>query len=151
MGLSPYYTDAVALTAAAARAQGDSEVFVNISEYELSFMTFEKMTAPGEQRRSWLGGLVTDWSPQHWAHWIAEQILEWSDISSVNVRAAIFVENPILTLLALGPLSDGELRLPFGNHRLEPVAGYDVAEQCAKSFSTRRHTPRSHTIWPVRN
>jgi NAD(P)H dehydrogenase (quinone) len=132
MGLSPYYTDAVGLMAAAARAQGGIEVFVNISEYEQSFMTFEKMTAPKEERRSWLGGLVMDWSPQQRAHWVAERMLEWSGLPVVNVRAAFFVENPILTWLALGPLSDGELRLPFGTQRFAPVAGYDVAELCAK-------------------
>jgi NAD(P)-dependent dehydrogenase (short-subunit alcohol dehydrogenase family) len=61
MSLSPYYTDAVSLMAAAARAQGDIEVFVNISEYEQSFMTFDRMTAPEAERRAWLGGLVADW------------------------------------------------------------------------------------------
>ncbi|MEX5637842.1 NAD(P)H-binding protein [Parafrankia sp. FMc2] len=132
MSLSPYYTDAVTLMAAAARAQGGIEVFVNISEYEQSFMTFEKMTAPKEERRAWLGGLVTDWSPQQRAHWIAEQVLDWSGVPTVNVRAAIFVENPLLTWLPLGPLSNGELRLPFGHQRLAPIAGYDVAELCAK-------------------
>ncbi|MFE4058966.1 NmrA family NAD(P)-binding protein [Streptomyces sp. NPDC059096] len=132
MSLSPYYTDAVSLMAAAARAQGDIEVFVNISEYEQSFMTFEKMTAPEEERRVWLGGLVSQWSPQQRAHWIAEQMLEWSGVPTVNVRAAMFVENPILTWLALGSLSNGELRLPFGDHRLAPIAGYDVAELCVK-------------------
>ncbi|MDP4505057.1 NmrA family NAD(P)-binding protein [Nonomuraea turcica] len=132
MSLSPYYTDAVALTAAAARAQGGIEVFVNISEYEQSFMTFEKMTAPDEERRSWLGGLIADWSPQQRAHWVAERVLEWSGLPTVNVRAAMFVENPLMTWLALEPLSNGELRLPFGHHRLAPIAGYDVAEVCAK-------------------
>ena len=132
MSLSPYYTDAVIVMAAAARAQGGIEVFVNISEYEQSYMTFEKMTAPREARRSWLGGLVTDWSPQHRAHWIAEQVLSWSGIPTVNVRATIFVENPILTWLPLGPLSKGELHLPFGRQRLAPVAAYDVAELCVR-------------------
>ncbi len=132
MSLSPYYTDAVSLMAAAARAQGDIEVFVNISEYEQSFMTFEKMTAPEEERRSRLGGLVTQWSPQQRAHWVAEQVLDWSGLPTVNVRAGMFVENPILTWLALAPLGNGELRLPFGHHRLAPIAGYDVAELCVK-------------------
>ncbi|MFJ8591625.1 hypothetical protein [Streptomyces sp. NPDC093598] len=52
MSLSPYCTDAVSLMAAAARAQGDIQVFVDISEYEQSFMTFDKMTAPEEERRA---------------------------------------------------------------------------------------------------
>ena len=132
MSLSPYYTDAVSLMAAAARAQGDIEVFVNISEYEQSFMTFEKMTAPEEERRAGLGGLVADWSPQQRAHWVAERVLEWSGVPTVNIRAAMFVENPLMTWLALEPLSNGELRLPFGHHQLAPIAGYDVAELCAK-------------------
>ena len=68
LSLSPYYTDAVSLMAAAARTQGDIEVFVNMSEFEESFMTFEKMTAPEAQWRSWLGGLVANWSPQQRAH-----------------------------------------------------------------------------------
>ncbi|WP_335992132.1 NmrA family NAD(P)-binding protein [Glycomyces sp. MUSA5-2] len=132
MSLSPYYTDAVGLMAAAARAQGDIEAFVNISEYEQSFMTFANMTAPVEQRRARLGGAVADWSPQQRAHWVAEQVLEWSGLPVVNIRAAFFVENPILTWVAMGSLADGELRLPFGDHKLAPVAGYDVAELCAK-------------------
>ena len=97
MSLSPYYTDAVALMAAAARAQGDIEVFVNISEYEQSYMTYERMTAPREEGLAWLGGLIADWSPQQRAHWIAEQALNWSDLPVVNIRATIFVENPLLT------------------------------------------------------
>ncbi|WP_327097496.1 hypothetical protein OIE68_01055 [Nocardia vinacea] len=44
----------------------------------------------------------------------------------------MFVENPILTWLALAPLGNGELRLPFGYQRLAPLAGYDVAEVCVK-------------------
>ncbi|WP_197517356.1 NmrA family NAD(P)-binding protein [Microbacterium karelineae] len=132
MGLSPYYTDAVGLMAAAAREQGDLEAFVSISEYEQSFMTFEKMTAPEHERRTHLGGIVTAWSPQQRAHWVAEQMLNWSDLPVVHLRAAFFVENPILTWVALGSLADGELRLPFGQHRLAPIAAYDVAEACTR-------------------
>ncbi|MEU5872187.1 NmrA family NAD(P)-binding protein [Glycomyces sp. NPDC047369] len=132
MSLSPYYTDAVGLMAAAARAQGDIEAFVNISEYEQTFMTLANMTAPQEERLSRLGGTVADWSPQQRAHWVAEQMLEWSGLPVVNIRAAFFVENPILTWVAMGSLAEGELRLPFGDHKLAPIAGYDVAELCAK-------------------
>jgi NAD(P)H dehydrogenase (quinone) len=131
MSPSPYYADALTLMAAAARAQGDIEVFVNMSNYEQSYMTLEKMTTPDEERRSWPGGLVADWSPQQRAHWICEQVLEWSGIPTVNVRATLFVETPILTWMPLGPLSNGELRLPFGDQRLAPIAVHDVAEVCA--------------------
>ncbi|WP_179382003.1 NmrA family NAD(P)-binding protein [Streptomyces sp. SA15] len=147
MSLSPYYTDAVGLMAAAARAQGDLEVFVNISEYEQSFMTYEKMTAPEPERRAWLGGLITQWSPQQRAHWVAERMLEWSGLPTVNIRAAMFVENPLMTWLALGPLSEGELRLPFGDHRLAPIAGYDVAELCVKILADPEpHLSKSYEL-----
>ena len=147
MSLSPYYTDAVILMAAAARAQGNIEVFVNISEYEQSFMTFDRMTAPEEERRAWLGGLVTDWSPQQRAHWIAEQVLDWSGLPTVNVRATMFVENPILTRLALEPLSRGELRLPFGLQRVAPIAGHDVAELCARILvDPAQHISKSYAL-----
>ena len=147
MSLSPYYTDAVALMAAAARAQGDIEVFVNISEYEQSFMTFDDMTAPEEERRAKLGGLVANWSPQQRAHWVAEQVLEWSGVPTVNIQAAFFVENPIMTWLALGSLADGELRLPFGHHRLAPIAAYDVAEACAKILADpAAHISKSYEL-----
>jgi len=128
----PYYADALTLMAAAARAQGDIEAFVHLSNYEQSYMTLEKMTTPDEERRSWLGGLVTDWSPQQRAHWVCERVLDWSGLPTINVRATLFAENPHLTWMQLGPLSNGELRLPFGNQRLAPIAVHDLAEVCVK-------------------
>jgi uncharacterized protein YbjT (DUF2867 family) len=128
----PYYADALTLMAAAARAQGDIEAFVHLSNYEQSYMTLEKMTAPEEERRSWLGGLVTDWSPQQRAHWICERVLDWSGLPTINVRSTLFAENPHLTWMLLGPLSNGELRLPFGNQRLAPIAVHDLAEVSVK-------------------
>jgi uncharacterized protein YbjT (DUF2867 family) len=147
MSLSPYYTDAVGLMAAAARAQGGIEAFVNISEYEQSFMTYANMTAPEEERRDRLGGIVANWSPQQRAHWVAEQALDWSGLPVVNIRAAFFVENPILTWVALGALAQNELRLPFGDHRLSPIAGYDVAELIAKILADPGpHIGRSYAL-----
>ncbi|MFF8193127.1 NAD(P)H-binding protein [Streptomyces bobili] len=127
MSLSPYYTDAVGLMAAPARIQGGIEAFVNISEYEQSFMTFEKMTAPEEERREWLGGRIADWSPQQRAHWVAEQTLEWSGLPTVNIRAAMFVENPLMTWLALAPLSEGSR-----------TVGAQAATACAGGARRRR-------------
>ncbi|MFI7505061.1 NAD(P)H-binding protein [Streptomyces sp. NPDC049687] len=132
MSAAPYYADALTLMAAAARAQGDIEAFVHLSNYEQSYMTLEKMTTPDEERRSWLGGLVTDWSPQQRAHWVCERVLDWSGIPTVNVRATMFAESPHLTWMLQGPLSNGELRLPYGNQRLAPIAVHDLAEVCVK-------------------
>jgi uncharacterized protein YbjT (DUF2867 family) len=132
MGAQPYYADALTVMAAAARAQGGIEAFVHLSNYEQSYMTLEKMTAPDDERRSWLGGLVADWSPQQRAHWVCERVLDWSGLPTVNVRATIFAESPHLTWMQQGPLSNGELRLPFGDRRLAPIAVHDLAEVCVK-------------------
>jgi len=129
----PYYTDALTVMAAAARAKGDIEVFVNMSNYEQSYMTLEKLTTPEEERRSWLGGLVVDWSPQQRAHWVSEQVLDWSGLPTVNVRPTVFAETAILTwMLPQEPLRNGELRLPFCDQRLAPIAVHDVAEVCVR-------------------
>lgn len=39
-------------------------------------------------------------------------------------------------------MSTGELRLPFGDQRLAPIAGYDVAELCANIL----RDPASHAV-----
>ncbi|MCK1700669.1 NAD(P)H-binding protein [Bradyrhizobium sp. 155] len=133
MSLNPYYSDATILMAAAARAQGGIEVFVNISEFEQTFMTFDRMTAEREARIAWLGGSVAEWSPQQRAHWASEQALQWSGLPVVNIRATMFAENPILSWFPLKQLlSAGELHLPFGTQKIAPMAAYDVAEVCAK-------------------
>jgi NAD(P)H dehydrogenase (quinone) len=148
MSLSPYYVDANILMAAAARAQGDTEIFLNISEFEQSYMTLERMTAPREDRLAWLGGLVADWSPQQRAHWISEQALNWSGLPVVHIRATMFVENPILSWFPLKQLiAAGELHLPFGAQRIAPLAGYDVAEFCAKILiDPKGHAGRQYEL-----
>lgn len=136
MSLNPYYADATILMAAVAKAQGNIEVLVNISEYEQSRMTYDLMTSPRVARLQEFGGLVADWSPQQRAHWASEQALKWSGLPIVNVQATMFAENPIISWFILKPmLESGELRLPFGDQRLAPIAAYDVAEFCAKVLS----------------
>jgi NAD(P)H dehydrogenase (quinone) len=148
MSLSPYYVDATLLMAAAARTQGDVEVFVNISESEQTNLTFERMTAPEEERRAWFGGRALQWSPQHRAHWTAEQALNWSGLPVVHIRAGIFVENPILSWFPIADLiATGELRLPFGDKTLAPIAGYDVAELCANVLRDPTvHVGKAYTL-----
>ncbi|MEE1830855.1 NAD(P)H-binding protein [Streptomyces sp. SP17KL33] len=147
MSAQPYYADALTVMAAAARAQGDTEAFVHLSNYEQSYMTLEKMTASDEERRSWLGGLVTDWSPQQRAHWVCEKVLDWSGIPTVNVRATLFAESPHLTWMQLGPLSNGVLRLPYGDQRLAPIAVHDLAEVCVKMLvDPAPHISKSYAL-----
>ena len=148
MGLSPYYVDANLLMVAVARAQGDLEVFVNISESEQSLLTFDRMTAPEGVRLSWLGGTVSQWSPQQRAHWISEQVLDWSGLPVVHIRASIFVENPIFAWFPIPTLlATGEPRLPLGDAKVAPIAGYDVAELCANILKEpAQHVGKTYTL-----
>lgn len=140
MSLSPYYLDANLVMISAARAAGNIEVLVNISDIEQSYMTYDHMSASREYRLQWLGGLVDDWSPQQRAHWLAEQALDWSGVPAVHIRATMFVENPLLTWFPLeGVLKHGELHLPFADAALNPIAANDVAEVCAKILVSPEH------------
>lgn len=148
MSLSPYYADATLLMAAAAKKQGDLAVFVNISESEQTNLTYDRMTASVEDRSAWLGNGVRQWSHQQRAHWVGEQALNWSGLPVVHIRAGIFVENPILSWFPMADVvSTGELRLPFGDAKLAPIAGYDVAELCANILrDPADHVGTSYTL-----
>jgi uncharacterized protein YbjT (DUF2867 family) len=106
------------------------------------------MTAVQEARIGWLGGPVAEWSPQQRAHWASEQALQWSGLPVVNIRATMFVENPILSWFPLRQLlSAGELHLPFGPQKIAPIAAYDVAEVCAKILiDPSAHTSISYAL-----
>jgi len=74
-------------------------------------------------------GLVTSAA----AHGSLEQMLAWSGLPTVNVRATVFVENPILTTLALEPLRHGELRLPFRSSADRPHRRIRRGELCVRN------------------
>ena len=112
MSVSAPYLEATVIAAAAALAQGDIEVFVNISQMTVSQMSLTNMTD----------------SPQQRQHWLAEQALNWSRLPMVHVRPTVFLENPFFTTLAAQSIAkDGTLRLPFGAGKSSPVAASDVA------------------------
>jgi len=113
MSLSASYLEATVIAAAAARQQGDIEVFVNISQMTVSQMTLANMTD----------------SPQQRQHLLAEQVLNWSGLPVVHVRPTAFLENFFfLNWAAESIKKDGTIRLPFGAGRTSPVAVQDVAE-----------------------
>lgn len=116
MSVSAPYLEATVLAAAVARARGDLEVFVNMSQLTVSQMS---LTA------------TTD-SPQHRQHWLAEQALNWSGLPVVHVRPTVFLQNPFfLDWAAQSIARDGTIRLPFGSGRTSPVDTADVAEVVA--------------------
>ncbi len=112
MSLSAHYLEATVIAAAAAREQGDLEVFVNISQMTVSQMSLTEMTD----------------SPQHRQHWLAEQVLNWSGLPVVHLRPTVFLQNPFFLAWAAESIArDGTLRLPFGAGRTAPVDTRDVA------------------------
>jgi uncharacterized protein YbjT (DUF2867 family) len=116
MSVSAPYLEATVIAAAVARAQGDLEVFVNISQMTVSQMSLTNMTD----------------SPQQRQHLLAELVLNWSGLPVVHVRPTVFLENFFFLAWAAESIArDGTIRLPFGTGRTSPVAVADVAEVIA--------------------
>jgi len=88
------------------------EVFVNMSQLSIPGLTVESTIV----------------SPQVRSHWLAEQALTWSGLPVVNIYPHIFLENPYFTRwIKNNIVQHNELRLPFGQGRIPPIAAYDVA------------------------
>lgn len=116
MSTSPLYLEATAIAAAAAREHADLEVFVNISQMTVSQMSLTAMTDSHQQR----------------LHWLSEQVLNWSGLPVVHVRATAFLQNPFfLDWAAESIIRDGTIRLPFGSGKTSPIDSRDVAEAIA--------------------
>jgi NAD(P)H dehydrogenase (quinone) len=112
MSASAPYLEATATAAAVAREQGDLEVFVNISQMTVSQMSLTNMTD----------------SPQQRQHWLGEQVLNWSGLPVVHIRATVFLQNPFFLDWAAESIArDDTIRLPFGSGRTSPVDVRDVA------------------------
>lgn len=116
MSVSASYLEASVTTAAVARERGDLEIFVNISQMTVSQMSLTEMTD----------------SPQQRQHWLAEQVLNWSGLPVVHLRATVFLQNPFFLAWAAESIAkDNTIRLPFGSGRTSPVDALDVAEVAA--------------------
>ena len=116
MSVSASYLEATVTAAAVARELGDLEVFVNISQMTVSQMSLYDMTD----------------SPQQRQHWLAEQVLNWSGLPVVHLRATVFLQNPFFLAWAAESIArDATIRLPFGTGRTSPVDARDVAAVAA--------------------
>ena len=115
MSASAHYLEATVIAAAVAREQGDLEVFVNISQMTVSQMSLTEMTD----------------SPQQRQHWLAEQVLNWSGLPVVHLRATVFLQNPFFWP---GPLNLSPRTVRSGCHSA-PAA-------------LRRWTPGMWRRWP---
>jgi NAD(P)H dehydrogenase (quinone) len=116
MSVSASYLEAAVSAAAAARARGPLDVFVNISQMTVSQMSLTNMTDSDQQRQ----------------HWLGEQVLNWSGLPVVHVRPTVFLQNPFFLDWAAESIArDATIRLPFGSGRTSPVDAQDVAEVIA--------------------
>src|SRR5512147_1618660 len=116
MSVSAPYLEATVTAAAVARERGDLEVFVNISQMTVSQMSLTDMTD----------------SPQQRQHWLAEQVLNWSGLPVVHVRATVFLQHFFFSAWAAESIArDATIRLPFGAGRTSPIDVRDVAEVIA--------------------
>jgi uncharacterized protein YbjT (DUF2867 family) len=116
MSVSPDYLTATSIVCAVARETAPLEVLVNMSQMTVSQMT---LTSTSE-------------SKQHRLHWLAEHIINWAGVPAVHVRPTVFMENPLLTMLAAASIRDrGVLVLPFGTGKTSPIAAADVARAVA--------------------
>lgn len=65
-------------------------------------------------------------SPLAYAHWQAEQILDWVNVGAVHVNPSFFAED--LYLFTGQSIADeGKIRLPFGDEQHAPVVAEDIA------------------------
>lgn len=116
MSVSASYLEATVAAAAAARERGDMEVFVNISQMTVSQMSLTHMTDSSQQRQ----------------HWLGEQVLNWSGLPVVHVRATVFLQTFFFSAWAAESIArDSTIRLPFGSGRTSPVDAGNVAQAIA--------------------
>lgn len=112
LSVSPDHLLATTVVATVAKAHGELDALVAMSQMTVSQMT---ATSTAESRQQRL-------------HWLAEQVLDWSGLPVVHVRPTSFLDNPLFTTLAAHSIREsGTLALPFGTGRTSPIAAADVA------------------------
>jgi uncharacterized protein YbjT (DUF2867 family) len=110
MSVDPTYLEATTNVAAVCKHHG-IDAFVNMSQMTISQMSIHETTD----------------SPQHKQHWLAEQVLRWSDLPVVYMRPTAFMEAFFLQLCAPTIRRDAAIMLPFGSGKTSPIAAVDVA------------------------
>src|SRR3954447_15075884 len=113
MSVSAGYLEATVTMAAVAREVG-VDALVNMSQMTVSEMDIHRTTPSRQQRQ----------------HWLGEQALLWSGLPVVTVRPTIFLDT-FLTLASTSVRERGQIELPFGQGRTNPVAAADVARVVA--------------------
>lgn len=114
--MSAPYLEATVTATAVASERGDLDLFVNISQMTVSQMSLTEMTD----------------SPQQRQHCLGEQVLNWTGLPVVHVRATVFLQNFFFSAWAAESIArDSTIRLPFGAGRTSPIDAGDVAQVIA--------------------
>src|SRR5438477_2109328 len=120
MSLAPSYLEATATVATVARAVGDLDALVAISQMTVSQMDALSMSESHHQR----------------LHWLSEQVLNWSGLPVIHVRPTVFLDSPLFTTLAARSIAEGgTIWLSFGTGRTSPIASDDVARVVAVTLT----------------
>jgi uncharacterized protein YbjT (DUF2867 family) len=114
MSVSAGYLEATATMAAVAKEVG-VDALVNMSQMTVSLMSIQNTTP----------------SPQQRQHWLSELTLAWSGLPVVTIRPTVFLEGFFLPLTGPSVRDRGQIELPFGRGKTNPVAAADVARVIA--------------------
>lgn len=109
MSVDSTYLEATTNVAVVCKHHG-VDAFVNMSQMTVSQMSIHETTD----------------SPQHKQHWLAEQVLRWSDLPVVYMRPTAFMDAFFLQLCAPTIRRHGAIMLPFGSGKTSPIAAVDV-------------------------
>ncbi len=139
MSVSASYLEATTVVCSLAADMADLDVLVNMSQMTVSQMTPTSTSESHHQR----------------LHWLAEHVIDWSPIPTVQIRPTVFLENPLFTLLAARSIREQSvLALPFGDGRTSPIAAGDVADAVsavlrdpARTHRRRVRADRAHDSW----
>ena len=148
MSLSPYYTSAAILLAAALKKQGGTELLLDMSQQlvahlEIDQIRLDKTVPPPADATDRHGSAAVEWSVQERAHWTTERALEWSGLPVKHAQAAIFVENPIYSRFIAADLDRGELPLPLGQQMIALITAQDSADACANILAEPAAHPKT--------
>jgi len=78
-----------------------------------------------------MGITSTTDSPQQKLHWLAEQALNWSGLPVVHISPTAFLDTFFLRLSMQSIRQHRQIRLPFGEGKISPIASGDVARVVA--------------------
>ncbi|KAG0623357.1 hypothetical protein M758_3G168100 [Ceratodon purpureus] len=134
LSVSDVYLEAALNITAAARHHG-VEVFVNLSQMTVSQMSITNIT-------------TATTSKQQRYHWLVEQVLAWSGLPVVEIRATLFLEHPFFYAMAAKTIrKSGELRLPFRTAKISPTAAMDVTRVGFEVISNpQRHLGKVYEV-----